>query len=129
MTNALPLPAVPALRATATVYGLAAVDTRGRVADQITVRALGWAPGTRLNLHEAQGLLVIQPDPEGVSIVGGQGYLRLPAPVRHWFGLVPGDRVLLVADPARGRLVVHPPSSLDALISECHTRLLGGEPA
>ncbi|MCP3803471.1 AbrB/MazE/SpoVT family DNA-binding domain-containing protein [Allokutzneria sp. A3M-2-11 16] len=35
-----------------------------------------------------------------------QGHLRLPASVRHCCGLVPGDRVLLVADPDQNVLVV-----------------------
>jgi hypothetical protein len=53
--------------------------------------------------------------------------VRLPATVRHWCGLSPGSRVLLAADPAAGRLVVHPPAALDAMIGQFHARVPGGE--
>ena len=42
-----------------TVYGFAAVDERGRIADQHVVRALGWTPGTRLDIQETNGLILI----------------------------------------------------------------------
>jgi hypothetical protein len=41
--------------------------------------------------------------------------------------LAAGSRVLLVADPAAGRLVVHPPAALDAMIGQYHAAVLGGE--
>jgi bifunctional DNA-binding transcriptional regulator/antitoxin component of YhaV-PrlF toxin-antitoxin module len=109
------------------VYGLAAVDCRGRVADHTIVTALGWAPGTRVNIRESQGLLVIRPDAHGVFSVTKQGHLRLPAPVRHCCGLVPGDRVLLAADPQRGLLVVYPPAALDDVLTPRHAELLDGD--
>ncbi|WP_281369059.1 hypothetical protein [Phytohabitans rumicis] len=40
--------------------------------------------------------------------VTGLGHVRLPAVVRHRCDLAGGDRVLLAADRAQGRLVVHP---------------------
>jgi transposase InsO family protein len=43
----LPLPTVPVPRTSSTVYGLAAVDCRGRVADHAIIAALGWRPGGR----------------------------------------------------------------------------------
>jgi hypothetical protein len=125
----LPLPDVPKPRTNAKVYGLAALDCRGRIADQAVLRALGWSPGTRLDIREIRGLLVIHTHAHGVSHVTSQGHLRLPAPVRRWCGFVTGDRVLLAADPTQGRLVVHPPTALDAMITRCHARLLDGDPA
>lgn len=38
-----------------------------------------------------------------------------------------GDRVLLVADPGPGSLVVFPPVALDDMVRRCHSALLGGE--
>jgi bifunctional DNA-binding transcriptional regulator/antitoxin component of YhaV-PrlF toxin-antitoxin module len=67
--------------------------------------------------------------PHGVFRVAGQGFLFLPAPVRHWCGLAPGDRVLLVADPGAGWLVVHPPAAVDAMVGAAHEAVWGGEPA
>lgn len=125
--RALPLPAVPAPRERGLVYGLAAVDARGRVADQAVLRALGWAPGTRLAIRETRCLLIIQTDARGVFKITRQGHLRLPAPVRHCSSLLPGDRVLLTAEPARGVLIVHPPAVIDDMIAHCHATRLDGD--
>ena len=35
------------------VYGLSAVDDRGRLADRVVWRALGWTPGPRLQIRRA----------------------------------------------------------------------------
>jgi hypothetical protein len=125
----LPLPPVPTPRTNTAVYGLAAVDRRGRIADHAIVHALGWHPGTRLDIRETRGLLLIHADPHGVFSVTNQGHLRLPAPVRHHCCLVPGDRVLLAAHPDRDLLVLHPPAALDDMLAQRHAALLGGEPA
>ena len=103
------------------------MDCRGRVADHTVVTALGWVPGTRLDIRESQGLLVLRPDAHGVFSVTKQGHLRLPATARHCCGLVPGDRVLLAADPQRGLLIVYPPAALDLLLNPRHAALLDGD--
>jgi hypothetical protein len=90
------------------------------------MEALGWVPGTRLYFRERGGLIVVTDD-RGVFSITSQGHLRLPATVRHWCRLVPGDRVLLAADPAEGHLVVHPPAALDAMIIQFHVAVLDGE--
>jgi hypothetical protein len=123
----LPLPTVPTPRTSAAVYGLATVDCRGRVANQTVLHALGWAPGTPLDIHETHGLLTIRTHPHGVFSITSQGHLRLPAPVRHHCGLAAGDRVLLAADPPDNRLIVHPPAALDDMLARCHARLLDGD--
>ena len=63
--------------------------------------------------------------PGGVTSAGD---LRLPAPVRRWCTLDPGSRVLLVADPDRRRLVIHPPAWLDTMISREYATVFGGDP-
>ncbi|WP_444948128.1 AbrB/MazE/SpoVT family DNA-binding domain-containing protein [Micromonospora ureilytica] len=108
------------------VYGLAAIDTSGRIADRAVIRALGWAPGTRLHIREGSEVIVVRRDQQGVFTVSGQGHLRLPAAVRHWCGLTAGDRVLLAASPPEGLLVVHPPAALDAMVVAAHAGVLGG---
>jgi hypothetical protein len=115
--KALPLPSLIAQRTRSAVYGLAALDDRGRVADRVALRALGWSAGLRLTVDESRGLLVVYPDAGGAAQVTGQGHLRVPAPLRHRCGLHSGDRVLLAADPERHRFVVYPPAALDALLS------------
>jgi hypothetical protein len=125
----LPLARLTSSRARSTVYGLATIDCNGRVAETVVINALGWVPGTRLDIRESGGLVLVTASRHGVFAMTGQGYLRLPATVRHWCGLVPGDRVMLAADPADGLLVVHPPAALDAMITQFHASVLGGEAA
>jgi hypothetical protein len=54
-----------------TVYGLAAVDSTGRVADRAITDALGWQPGTRLHIRLSGGLIVVDADPHGVFEMSG----------------------------------------------------------
>jgi hypothetical protein len=122
-----PLP-LPPLRLAAVgepsvVYGTAAIDCNGRLAERAVLGALGWLPGTRLSIRESGGLVVVTGDRSGVFGVTGQGHLRLPATVRHRVGLTTGDRVLLSADSVRGVLVVHPPAALEAMIAQVHASL------
>ncbi|MEU8256528.1 hypothetical protein AB0C06_19960 [Micromonospora inaquosa] len=123
----LPLPDLPAARKSASVYGLAAIDVSGRIADRMIVRAFGWGCGTRLQIRESAGLIVVRRDPQGVFTLTGQGHLHLPAAARKWCGLQPGDRLLLAADPIAGVLIVHPPATLDAVVAQIHAAALGGE--
>ncbi len=109
------------------VCGTATIDCNGRVAEATVISALRWAPGTRLNIRESVGLVLVTADQQGVFRTTGQGHLRLPATVRHWCSLSAGDRVLLAADPERGLLVVHPPAALDTMIAQFHACLLGGD--
>ncbi|WP_446215727.1 hypothetical protein [Micromonospora sp. IBHARD004] len=75
----LPLPVLPSPRAGTMVYGLAAIDSSGRIADRTVIRALGWAPGTRLHIREGSGVIVVRLDRQGVFTVTGQGHLHLPS--------------------------------------------------
>jgi hypothetical protein len=111
-------------RGRSTVYGVATIDCNGRVAETAVITALGWVPGTRLDIRECGGLVLVTASRHGVFAMSGQGYLRLPATVRHWCELVPGDRVMLTADPGDGLLVVHPPAALDAMITQFHAAVL-----
>ncbi|MET7398092.1 AbrB/MazE/SpoVT family DNA-binding domain-containing protein [Dactylosporangium sp. NPDC005572] len=106
-------------------YGLATLDNRGRVADGALVRAMGWMPGTRLNIREQSGLVLVIADAQGVFAITRQGYVQLPATVRHWCRLSIGERVLLSADPTKNLLVVHPPEALDAMVTHLHALRIG----
>jgi hypothetical protein len=123
----LPLARLASSQARSIVYGLATIDCNGRVAETVVINALGWVPDTRLDIRECGGLVLVTASRHGVFAMSGQGYLRLPATVRHWCGLVPGDRVMLSADLAGALLVVHPPAALDAMITQFHASVLGGE--
>lgn len=124
----LPLPILPLGRRSTAVYGLAAVDDRGRVADRVVLRSLGWSAGLRLDIDETAGVLTVTTDPDGGYQITNQGNLRLPAPLRHRCGLAAGDRVLLAADPDRSRLAIYPPAALDHALAHC-ADTAGGERA
>ena len=55
----LPLPTLTARRMRSTVYGVARVDDRGRVADRTIIRALGWTADTRLSMRVDADRVVI----------------------------------------------------------------------
>jgi hypothetical protein len=109
------------------VCGIAAIDCNGRLAEATVIPTLGWTPGTQLDIRVNGGLVLITADPQAVFRVTRPGQVRLPATVRHWCGLAPGSRVLLVADPEAGRLVVHPPAALHSMITKFHAAALGGD--
>jgi hypothetical protein len=67
----LPLPCLPPRRTSAVVYGASAVDDRGRVADRVVLRALGWPAGHRLDIREAAGTLAVVPNPGGSHQITG----------------------------------------------------------
>jgi hypothetical protein len=67
----LPLPLLIPRRTTALVYGLSALDDRGRLADRMIMQALGWSAGLGLDISETDGRLVIRP--------GGMGRFTSPA--------------------------------------------------
>jgi hypothetical protein len=124
----LPVPHLPERREGTAIYGLATLDHRGRIADLGTVRAMSWSSRTRLDIREQGGLLLVTASPQGVFSLTGQGHLRLPTTVRRWCGLAAGDRVLLMAEPCDGLLVVHPPAALDAMVAWLHSSTFGGRP-
>jgi bifunctional DNA-binding transcriptional regulator/antitoxin component of YhaV-PrlF toxin-antitoxin module len=115
------LATVPPGRAGTAVYGITALDRNGRIADRVVLRALGWTTGVRLVIDATRTLVTLHPATDdssgGGSCVTPQGYVRLPAQVRHRCDLRAGDRVLLAADPSQQMLRVYPPSTLDDLLA------------
>jgi bifunctional DNA-binding transcriptional regulator/antitoxin component of YhaV-PrlF toxin-antitoxin module len=128
--QALPLSPMPATAIRKTrggIYGLAKIDHRGRVTDAAVERALGWPPGTRLNVEETGGVIVVRAYERGVFTMSNQGHLRLPLPVRRWCGLDAGDQVLLVVGQLADRLFAYPAARLGELLAEHQRALLGGQ--
>jgi hypothetical protein len=109
-------------------YGLGCIDPSGRVAAKPLLADLGWAAGQTLTITALRSALVVHPDAAGVFAIADPKHLVLPARVRRRCGLSRHDQVLLAADPAHQVLVVHPASALDAMISQYHASLLGGDP-
>jgi hypothetical protein len=78
----LPLPRLVPSRSRSTVYGVAAVDVRGRIADRVVLQALGWSPGTRVAGALTDGVIILCANSGGGITVTDQGQLRLPASLR-----------------------------------------------
>jgi hypothetical protein len=123
----LPLPTFIDRRTRQTVYALAAIDCNGRLADHAIVRAMGWKPGTRYTIQEYGGLLLLDADHRGVFTVTRQGHLYIPAAVRRRCAIAPADRLLIAAEPAQRRMVIHPPAAIDMMIADRHRAVLGGD--
>ncbi|GAA2779017.1 hypothetical protein GCM10010452_03240 [Crossiella cryophila] len=126
-TSVPPLAACPAIRTSSVVYGLSVLDHRGRVTDLVVLRALDWTPGTRLRLREVGGLLAVEAHAEGALSVTKQGHFRIPAATRHRHRLATGDRVVLAAAPAAGRVFVLSLVVLDELFTNRFAAAVGGD--
>lgn len=64
----IPTLAAPLSHATdALLVGAARIDRAGRVHERILLRALGWAPGHRLDLGTVHGMVVVASAPAGTS--------------------------------------------------------------
>jgi hypothetical protein len=97
-------------------YALTAVDKSGRLAARSVLTALGWPPGTRLQVRERAGQIVVTAAPDGGRSIDERGHLVLPLPVRRRCRLATGEQLLLVADLAAGRLTGYPLAVLDRLL-------------
>ena len=51
------------------VYGFGRIDTFGRVADRVTITALGWRGGDRLTVIAEAGVMIARGDPGGMVTV------------------------------------------------------------
>ena len=116
----LPLASVPSRRPSdAAIYGMTAIDDRGRIVVRTVLKALGWPPGTPTRIEVKRDIAVITEGTDSRCSLTAQGHLRLPAAVRHRLGLRTGDRLLLVGRAADASLIVYPPTALDTLLAGC----------
>ena len=65
------------------VYGFGRIDASGRVADRVTIAALGWRGGDRLTLTADAGVMIARRDPGGMVTV----------PARNSAARTPGSAV------------------------------------
>jgi hypothetical protein len=112
------------------VYSISVVDKAGRIGDRSLVRSLGWVPGTRLDMHERAGLILVRASADGVHRVSDTGFATLSLTVRRWCRMRAGDRVLLAGNLVTGMLVIHPLPVMHALLTAVHAQVyaaVGGE--
>ena len=104
------------------VYGCGRIDASGRVADQVTIAALGWRSGDRLTLTADAGVMIARLDPAGMVTVPPRPSIVIPAALRRRCGLRAGDQVLLAAAPGDGTLTAYSFAVVDQAI-RAHGRL------
>jgi hypothetical protein len=122
----LPLPAPPLVSKRGVVFGMCALDDKGRISDSRVVAALGWEPGLRVSFSVALGVVVVVADDDGGQAVCGRGCLRVPVGLRRAVGIGRRERVLLAALTGPGRLIVHPVVQLDCWSLPVHAAIVGG---
>jgi hypothetical protein len=89
------------------VYGFGRIDASGRVADRVTIAALGWRGGDRLTVTADAGVMIARRDPGGMVTMPGRAYVVIPAALRRRCGLRAGDHVLLAASPGQDTLAAY----------------------
>ncbi len=89
------------------VYGFGRIDASGRVADRVTIAALGWRGGDRLTVTAEAGVMIARRDPGGMVTVPARSYVVILAPLRRRCGLRAGDHVLLAALPGQDTLAAY----------------------
>ncbi|MEU7905657.1 hypothetical protein [Actinoplanes sp. NPDC049118] len=115
----LPRPALPADDGRESLLlDMAHLDGSGRFSARALLRALGWAPGRRIDLAVVDEALVIGSSPTGRHTVGARGDIAVPGSARALLGLDTDHGVVLVAAPKCGVLVVHPHAQVAQLLAE-----------
>ncbi len=89
------------------VYGFGRIDASGRVADRVTIAALGWCGGDRLTVTAEAGVVIARRDAGGMITVPSRPYVVIPAALRRRCGLRAGDHVLLAASPGQDTLAAY----------------------
>ena len=108
------------------VYGFGRIDTSGRVADRVTIAALGWRGGDRLTLTADAGVMIARRDPGGMVTVPTRPRIVIPAALRRRCGLRAGDHVLLAAVPGEDLLAACSVAVVDQAM-RAHVRFPRGE--
>jgi hypothetical protein len=111
------------------LIGVARPDLSGRLTERGPLRALGWSPGHRIDIHPHGEMLVIASAVAGQHVVGSRGELPLPASARQMCAITPGQRLLLAALISHDLLVIHPASAVTRLLADLHAEIIGSRHA
>jgi hypothetical protein len=115
--SGLPMPSLPRRhRDVSAYYTLTTVGHNGRLADRSLIRKLDWTPGRRLALNASGDGTTADSTPTGDQAITRQGFLMLPAAVRHRCDIRYRDRVFVAAYTINKRLVIWPLSALDDMV-------------
>jgi hypothetical protein len=86
---------------------------------------LGWEDGQRLDIRAVAGVIVVRADAGGVFALARRRHVPIPAAVRRWCALQPGQRVLLAVPDPRV-LLIHTMASVEEMLRARHAAVLGG---
>ena len=112
LASPVPVPSAPE----DVVYGIARIDSSGRICERAVITALGWGGGDRLTFTADAGVVTARRDPGGMVTLPARPYIAIPAALRRRCGLLPGDRVLLAAMPGADTLTAYPLAVVDQAI-------------
>ncbi len=112
------------------LVGVAVVDRAGRVRDRVLIMARGWTSGDCLHWDVRPTALVLTLSPHERHSIDGLDQVFISAGARAVFGIGigigAGDRVVLVAVPESGTLIVHPSSVIQDVLWDYYASLPGG---
>jgi AbrB family looped-hinge helix DNA binding protein len=103
LASPVPVPSLPE----DVVYGIARIDSSGRICERAILTALGWSGGDLLTVTADAGVVTARRDPGGMVTLSASGYITIPAALRHRCGLQSGDQVLLAALPDEDALAAY----------------------
>jgi hypothetical protein len=96
------------------------MDDHGRLSDKQISTALTWKSNQRLTMTTSQDSVTVRPDADGVFQVPRRALVQIPAPIRQWLNLLPGDRLFLAALPRHQILIVHTLTAVDTMMLHRH---------
>lgn len=107
-------------------YAIASIDGSGRIADIGIVNSMGWKVGDGLELALQNGGVLIQRSTNSTTALAEKRRLAVPVGIRRSCGIRTGDRVLLVAAPEFGFVLIHTMATLDAMVVNHHASMVAG---
>nr|BFE56497.1 hypothetical protein GCM10020063_010230 [Dactylosporangium thailandense] len=93
------------------------LDPSGRISARVLLHLLDWPPGHRITFDITAGVITATSDPAGRHTIGATGLLATPASIRQLCHLSAGDLVVLLTQPGRDLLLIHPARTVARLLA------------
>ncbi|MFC4044991.1 AbrB/MazE/SpoVT family DNA-binding domain-containing protein [Dactylosporangium siamense] len=117
-----PLPRLPAPRTGPDLadaqLDVGRLDPSGRISARPLLHRLGWPPGHRIQFDIAHDAITATSSPTARHTVGATGLLAIPSAIRQLCHLTAGDVVVLLANPGRDLLLIHPARTVAQFLAE-----------
>jgi len=112
LASPVPVPSLPE----DVVYGIARIDSSGRICERAIITVLGWSGGDLLTVTADAGVVTARRDLGGMVTLPVSAYITIPAVLRRRCGLKAGDQVLLAAHPDQDSLAAYSLAVVDQAI-------------